>query len=175
MIPRAFIDLATSDYGGEAELIPARGIELLNPLINRFDTDLGTMDNEGFTYFRGRSKRMIVTSGYNVYPAQLENIFDSCDLVSMSCVIGVPDPYKMQKVKVFVVPANGVEPSDATKEEILKYASKRIAKYAMPKDLEFRAELPKTLVGKVAYRKLEEEEAEKRKAAADAAAEKAAE
>ncbi|MBQ2043136.1 MAG: AMP-binding protein, partial [Firmicutes bacterium] len=137
--------------------------------------DLGTMDNEGFTYFRGRSKRMIVTSGYNVYPAQLENIFDSCDLVSMSCVIGVPDPYKMQKVKVFVVPASGVEPSDATKEEILKYASKRIAKYAMPKDLEFRAELPKTLVGKGAYRKLEEEEAEKRKAAADAAAEKAAE
>ena len=137
--------------------------------------DLGTMDNEGFTYFRGRSKRMIVTSGYNVYPAQLENIFDSCDLVSMSCVIGVPDPYKMQKVKVFVVPASGVEPSDATKEEILKYASKRIAKYAMPKDLEFRAALPKTLGGKVAYRKLEEEEAEKRKAAADAAAEKAAE
>ncbi|MBQ9825945.1 MAG: AMP-binding protein [Firmicutes bacterium] len=136
--------------------------------------DLGTMDNEGFTYFRGRSKRMIVTSGYNVYPAQLENIFDSCDLVSMSCVIGVPDPYKMQKVKVFVVPANGVEPSDATKEEILKYASKRIAKYAMPKDLEFRAELPKTLVGKVAYRKLEEEEEAKRKAAAEAEAAKAA-
>ena len=136
--------------------------------------DLGTMDNEGFTYFRGRSKRMIVTSGYNVYPAQLENIFDSCDLVSMSCVIGVPDPYKMQKVKVFVVPASGVEPSDATKEEILKYASKRIAKYAMPKDLEFRAELPKTLVGKVAYRKLEEEEEAKRKAAAEAEAAKAA-
>ena len=137
--------------------------------------DLGTMDSEGFTYFRGRSKRMIITSGYNVYPAQLENIFDSCDLVSMSCVIGVPDPYKMQKVKVFVVPASGVEPSDATKEEILKYASKRIAKYAMPKDLEFRAELPKTLVGKVAYRKLEEEEEAKRKAAAEAEAAKAAE
>ena len=137
--------------------------------------DLGTMDNEGFTYFRGRSKRMIVTSGYNVYPAQLENIFDSCDLVSMSCVIGVPDPYKMQKVKVFVVPASGVEPTEATKEEILKYASKRIAKYAMPKDLEFRAELPKTLVGKVAYRKLEEEEEAKRKAEAEAEAAKAAE
>ncbi len=77
----------------------------------------------------------------------------------------------MQKVKVFVVPASGVEPSDATKEEILKYASKHIAKYAMPKDLEFRAELPKTLVGKVAYRVLEEEEAAKAaKAAAEAAA-----
>ena len=132
--------------------------------------DLGVMDTEGFVYFRGRSKRMIVSSGYNIYPAQLENIFDSCDLVSMSCCIGVPDPYKMQKVKVFIVPAAGVEPSDATKEEILKYASKRIAKYAMPKDLEFRAELPKTLVGKVAYRKLEEEEEAKRKAAEAAAA-----
>ncbi len=135
--------------------------------------DLGIMDQEGFTYFRGRSKRMIVTSGYNVYPAQLENIFDSCDLVSMSCCIGVPDPLKMQKVKVFIVPASGVEPSDATREEILKYASKRIAKYAMPKDLEFRAELPKTLVGKVAYRKLEEEEEAKRKAAAEAAEQEA--
>ena len=132
--------------------------------------DLGVMDTEGFVYFRGRSKRMIVSSGYNIYPAQLENIFESCDLVSMSCCIGVPDPYKMQKVKVFIVPAAGVEPSDATKEEILKYASKRIAKYAMPKDLEFRAELPKTLVGKVAYRKLEEEEEAKRKAAEAAAA-----
>ena len=126
--------------------------------------DLGIMDDEGFTFFRGRSKRMIVSSGYNIYPAQLENIFDACDLVSMSCVIGVPDPYRMQRVKVFVVPAKGVEPSDATKEAILKYASKYIAKYAMPKELEFRAELPKTLVGKVAYRVLEEEEEAKRKA-----------
>ena len=128
------------------------------------------MDSEGFIFFKGRAKRMIISSGYNIYPAQPENIFDSCDLVSMSCCIGVPDPYKMQKVKVFIVPASGVEPSDATKEEILKYASKRIAKYAMPKDLEFRAELPKTLVGKVAYRKLEEEEEAKRKASAEAEA-----
>jgi len=119
--------------------------------------DLGSMDDEGFVYFKGRAKRMIVTSGYNVYPAQLENIFDACDLVSMSCVIGVPDPYKMKKVKVFIVPRTGVVPNEATKEAILSYASKHIAKYAMPKDLEFREELPKTLVGKVAYRVLEEE------------------
>ncbi len=62
------------------------------------------------------------------------------------------------------MPAAGVEPSERTKAEILKYASKRIAKYAMPKDLEFRAELPKTMVGKVAYRVLEEEEEAARKA-----------
>ena len=128
--------------------------------------DLGRMDEQGFVYFMGRIKRMIVSSGYNIYPAQIENIFDSCDLVSMSCCIGVPDDYRMHRIKVFVVPAAGVEPSQATKEEILRYASKRIAKYAMPKDLEFRAELPKTMVGKVAYRVLEEEEAAKRAAEA---------
>ena len=133
--------------------------------------DLGTMDEEGFVYFKGRIKRMIVSSGYNIYPAQIENIFDSCDLVSMSCCIGVPDSYRMHRIKVFVVPAPGVEPTKETKEAILKYASKRIAKYAMPKDLEFREELPKTMVGKVAYRKLEEEEEEKRKAAEESAAE----
>ena len=82
----------------------------------------------------------------------------------MSCVIGVPDPYKMQKVKAFVMLKPGVPETEETKEEILAYCRKNIAKYAMPYDIEFRAELPKTLVGKVAYRVLEEEEAAKRKA-----------
>lgn len=123
--------------------------------------DLGTMDPEGFIYFKGRNKRMIITSGYNVYPAQLENIFDAHEKVSMSCVIGVPDSLKMQRVKVFVVPALGIEPTDELRAELLAYASKHIAKYAMPKELEFRESLPKTLVGKVAYRQLEEEELEK--------------
>ena len=127
--------------------------------------DLGVMDSEGFIYFRGRAKRMIITSGYNVYPGQIENILDANELIHMSCVIGVPDPYKMQKVKAFVMLKPGVPESDDTKELILAYCRKHIAKYAMPYDIEFRKELPKTLVGKVAYRVLEEEEAEKRKAA----------
>ena len=130
--------------------------------------DLGVMDEEGFTYFKGRSKRMIVTSGYNVYPAQLENIIDALDIVSMSCVIGVPDSLRMQKVKAFIVLKNGVEPSEETKQQILDYCKKNIAKYAMPREIEFRDELPKTLVGKVAYRILEEEEAAKRAADKDA-------
>ena len=79
----------------------------------------------------------------------------------MSCVIGVPDPYKMQKVKAFVMLKPGYEKSEKTKEEILLYCKKNIAKYAMPYDIEFRDSLPKTLVGKVAYRVLEEEEAKK--------------
>ena len=123
--------------------------------------DLGVMDDEGFVFFKGRSKRMIITSGYNVYPAQLENIIDSCDIVSMSCVIGVPDPYRMQKVKAFIVLKNGVPANEQSKDTIKAYCEKHIAKYAMPREFEFRPELPKTLVGKVAYRKLEEEEASK--------------
>ena len=78
--------------------------------------DLGIMDDEGFVYFRGRSKRMIVSSGYNIYPAQLENVIDSHEYVHMSCVIGVPDSYKMQKVKAFIMLKEGIPatPGDET-------------------------------------------------------------
>ena len=125
--------------------------------------DLGTMDTEGFIYFRGIAKRMIISAGYNIYPGQLENILDAHEKVQMSCIIGVPDPYRMQAVKAFVMLKPGVGANDETKEELLAYCRKHIAKYAIPKDIEFRDELPKTLVGKVAYRVLEEEEEEKRK------------
>ena len=127
--------------------------------------DLGVMDDEGYIYFRGRAKRMIVTSGYNVYPGQLENILDANELVHMSCVIGVPDAYRMQAVKAFLVLKPGIPADEATRETILSYCRKHIAKYAIPREIEFRDDLPKTLVGKVAYRKLEEEEAQKRAAA----------
>jgi long-chain acyl-CoA synthetase len=100
---------------------------------------------------------MIITSGYNVYPGQLENIIDGHEKVLLSCVIGVKDPYKMQKIKAFVVLKPGNEPSDEVKRELLDYCRLHIAKYALPYDIEFRTELPKTLVGKVAYRVLEEE------------------
>lgn len=123
--------------------------------------DLGMMDEQGFIYFKGRIKRMIVTSGYNVYPAQIENVLDAHEKVQMSCIIGVPDPYKMHKVKAFVMLRPGIEASDAVKEELLSYCRKYVAKYAMPYDIEFRKELPKTLVGKVAYRVLEQEESER--------------
>lgn len=120
--------------------------------------DLGVMDEEGFIYFRQRIKRMIVTNGYNVYPSQLENILDGHEYVQISCVIGVPDPIKIQKVKAFVVLKSGYVPTEACKKTLLEYCRKHIARYALPYDIEFRDDLPKTLVGKVAYRKLEEEE-----------------
>ena len=123
--------------------------------------DLGKMDSDGFIYFKGRIKRMIISSGYNIYPAQMENIFDAHEKVQMSCVIGVPDSYKMEKVKVFVMLKEGVPANEETRSELFDYARKHVAKYAMPYDIEFREKLPTTLVGKVAYRQLEEEELKK--------------
>ena len=121
--------------------------------------DLGHMDQDGFIYFRQRIKRMIISSGYNVYPSQLENVIDGHEKVLLSCVIGIKDDYRGQKVKAFVVPMPGIEPTEDLKQEILDYCSGHIARYAMPREIEFRKELPKTLVGKVAYRVLEEEAA----------------
>ena len=119
--------------------------------------DLGAMDADGFVYFRQRLKRMIITSGYNVYPSQLENIIDGHEKVLYSCVVGVKDKYKMQKVKAYVVLRPEYKPSEEIREELMAHCRKNIAKYAMPYEIEFREELPKTLVGKVAYRALEEE------------------
>lgn len=121
--------------------------------------DLGMMDEDGFIYFKQRLKRMIVTSGYNVYPSQLENIIDAHPDVIMSCVIGVKDDYKMAKIKAYVVLKPGVSPDEKEKEKLREYCTKNMAKYAIPYDFEFREDLPKTLVGKVAYTVLEKENA----------------
>lgn len=123
--------------------------------------DLGKMDEEGFIYFRQRIKRMIVTNGYNVYPSQIENVLEAHEAVHLACVIGVKDPIRVQRVKAFVMLKPGYEGSEELKKSILEHCTKYVAKYAMPRELEFRPELPKTLVGKVAYRVLEEEEAAK--------------
>lgn len=123
--------------------------------------DLGLMDEDGFIYFRQRIKRMIITSGYNVYPSALENIIDALDFVQMSCVIGLSDDYKGQRIKAFVMLKEGTVPSDEYKNAIIEHCKKNVARYSMPSEIEFRDTLPKTLVGKVAYRVLEEEELSK--------------
>lgn len=123
--------------------------------------DLGRMDDEGFIYFSQRMKRMIVTSGYNVYPSQLENIIEGHPAVQRCCVIGVKDPLKMQRVKAFVVLKDNCPADEDMKKSIMKHCKQHIAKYALPADIEFRESLPTTLVGKVAYTVLEKEEAAK--------------
>lgn len=120
--------------------------------------DLGRMDKDGFIYFTQRLKRMIITNGYNVFPSQLENVIDAHEKVSMSCVIGIPDPIKQQRIKAFITLKPGIEPTQQVKDEVMEHVRKWVAKYSLPSEIEFRDDLPKTLVGKVAYRVLEEEE-----------------
>ena len=135
-----------------------------NGTVWMFSGDMGYMDEEGFIYFKQRIKRLIVTSGYNVYPTHLENILDKHPAVDYSCVIGVKDSYKMQRIRAYIVLKNGEEASDETKKKILEYCKEYLDVFERPKEIIFKDELPKTLVGKVAYRILEEE-AEKEAAA----------
>lgn len=116
--------------------------------------DLGSIDADGFVYFKGRIKRMIITNGYNVYPAELERVIDSCPSVRQSCVLGVNDPRRGQKIKAFAVLAEGAEEA-AAKAEINEALRLNVAKYALPREIEFRPELPVTDVGKVDWRALE--------------------
>ena len=115
------------------------------------------MDEDGFVYFRGRLKRIIVTSGYNVYPAQIESILCRHEKVADCCVIGVPDDYRGQRVKAYIVPESGIVPNEELRQELLAYCREQIARFAMPRELEFKTALPRTTVGKVAYRVLEAE------------------
>lgn len=122
-----------------------------------FSGDMGYMDEEGFIYFQQRIKRMIVTSGYNVYPTHIENILDKHEAVDYCCVIGVKDDYRVQKIRAYIVLKAGFEASEETKKSILDHCKLYLDAYEKPREIIFKDELPKTLVGKVAYHALEEE------------------
>lgn len=125
--------------------------------------DIGYMDEDGYVYYRQRLKRMIVSNGYNLYPSHMENVINSHPDVLTSTVIGIPHPKKVQVAKAFIVLNDGVEPSKETMKKIKEHCEINLAKYSLPAEYEFRDSFPKTLVGKVAYTKLEKEEAEKLK------------
>ena len=124
--------------------------------------DLGSMDEDGFITYRQRIKRMIVTSGYNVYPAQIEETLEKHPAVEEATVVGVPHPYKIEVGKAFIVLKEGNDP-EAVKQELIDLCKKNLALYAIPREWEFRDSLPKTIVGKTDFRKLQEEELEKRR------------
>lgn len=119
--------------------------------------DCGCMDEDGYVYFKLRLKRMIVSSGYNVYPQYIENIIEAHPYVLKCTVVGIPHPYRMQVAKAYIVLKKGVKDVKETRDEIFEYCKKNIAKYSMPYEFEYRDELPKTLIGKVAYKQLEDE------------------
>ena len=119
--------------------------------------DIGCMDKDGFIYFKQRLKRMIVSSGYNIYPSYVEDIICAHPMVDSCVVIGIPHEYKKQVAKAYIVLKNGEKATMGIKKQIKKYCEENLAKYSWPYEYEFRDSIPTTLVGKVAYKKLEEE------------------
>ena len=117
--------------------------------------DLGYMDEDGVLFYVQRLKRMIISSGYNVYPSHIEKVLENHKYVESCGVIGVPDPYKIEVPKAFIVLKKGIEPTIDVTKELKEYCYKNLSKYMIPKKFEYRENLPKTLVGKIDYRKLE--------------------
>ncbi len=125
--------------------------------------DSGMMDNDGFVYYKQRIKRMIISSGYCLYPQYIENTIEGHPSVMRSCVIGIDHPYKIQVAKAFIVLKDKVKPSEEVLQSIKEHCQKNLARYSWPYEYEFRTELPMTKVGKIAYNLLEQEEEAKNK------------
>ena len=115
--------------------------------------DIGVMDDEGYTKIVDRKKDMILVSGFNVYPNEIEDVIASHPGVMECAVIGVPDAKSTETVKAFVVKQD----PNLTAEDIIKFCATQLTAYKVPKQVEFRTELPKTNVGKILRRELRDE------------------
>ncbi|KAB2338591.1 long-chain fatty acid--CoA ligase [Cytobacillus depressus] len=116
--------------------------------------DLAKMDEDGFFYIVGRKKEMIIASGYNVYPIEVEDVIYTHPKVFEAAVIGVPDQYRSETVKAVVVLKGNEQLSE---EELIQFCRERLAAYKVPRFIEFVSELPKTAVGKISKRMLKEQ------------------
>lgn len=122
-----------------------------------FTGDLGYMDEEGYFYVVDRKKDMIIAGGYNIYPREVEEVLYEHEGIQEAVVAGIPDPYRGETVKAYVVLKDGVNISE---DELNAYSRKHLAAYKVPRFYEFRDELPKTAVGKILRRKLVDDEKE---------------
>jgi len=116
--------------------------------------DLARRDADGFFYFVLRLKRMIKSSGFNVYPTQVESVLYRHPAVADACVVGLPDPAQVERVKAVVVLKDPSQEGEAMKEALIAYCREQLIKWSCPREIEFRRELPKTRVGKIDYRAL---------------------
>jgi long-chain acyl-CoA synthetase len=119
--------------------------------------DLGRQDADGFFHFGVRLKRMIKSSGFNVYPAQVEAVLLEHPRVAEACVAGVPDPEQVERVVAWVVPKLAVADPEAAAQELIAHCRARLLKWSCPREIHFCAGLPKTRVGKVDYRHLQQQ------------------
>ena len=121
--------------------------------------DIAKMDEDGYFYIVDRLKDMIISGGYNVYPRDIDEVYFEHPKVEEASTIGLPHPTRGESIKVFIVLKQG---QTATEQEMIDYASTKLAKYKLPTEIEFCAELPKTTVGKVLRKELRAKEMEKR-------------
>ena len=170
---------------GERELAPGesgelilRGPQLMDGYYKRPDEtaltlrngwlytgDIATVDDEGYVAIVDRKKEMIIVSGFNVYPREVEEALATHPAVMDAAAIGIPHPIKGEEVKAFVVLKPG---ANATAEQIVAHCRERLAPFKVPKEVEFRESLPKTLIGKILRKELAREETAKRKTAVPA-------
>ncbi len=122
--------------------------------------DIGYMDDEGYLYIVDRKKDMIIAGGYNIYPREIDEVLYAHPKIQEACAVGLPDPYRGETVKAFIVRKAG---EGLTEEEVMAYCKEKLAAYKVPKMVEFMDELPKSAIGKVLRRSLKEMEMEKTK------------
>lgn len=176
-LPNTEVKIVDLDTGlpvaqGEPGEICIRGPQLMKGYWNRDDEtakcmdaegffhtgDMGRMDEDGFFEIVDRKKDMIIASGYNIYPREIEEVLYEHPKILEAVVAGVPDAYRGETVKAYVVLKEG---ETATADEIMAFCKERLASYKRPKQIEFRKELPKSMVGKIIRRLLVEEEMKK--------------
>ena len=120
-----------------------------------FSGDIGYMDEDGYFHIADRKKDMIIAGGYNIYPADVEAVLFEHPAVKEAAVSGVPHEYRVETVKAFIVLKEG---QTATEKEIIEFCQERMAAYRVPRGIEFRSDLPKSMIGKVLRRELREQE-----------------
>jgi len=120
--------------------------------------DIARMDDEGYFQIVDRKKDMIIAGGFNIYPRDVEEVLYEHPKVKEAVVAGIPDPYRGETVKAYIILKEG---ETVTEEEIIEFCKGKMAKYKVPRAVEFRTELPKTIVGKILRRMLVEEEQKK--------------
>ena len=123
--------------------------------------DMGYIREDGVIFYQSRLKRMIVSSGYNIYPQQIEAVIESHEAVMKCTVIGIPHKYKLQVAKAIIVLKNEYTDTSSVKKSIKELCEKNLSRFSLPYEYEFRKSLPKTLIGKVDFKKLNEEEEKK--------------
>lgn len=170
------VDIETGDTElpiGESGELCVRGPQIMEGYLNMpeetaqslrdgwlYTGDIAKVDEEGYTYIVDRKKDMVIAGGYNIFPRDIEEVLYTHPKIKEAAVAGISDPYRGETLKAYVVLKEG---ETLTEEEVIEFCKENLAAYKVPKLVEFRTELPKTMVGKILRRALREEEEKKTK------------